>query len=224
MTPDAKPLLQFLDSHFPALRFDNTYRSIGELSQRFVELAGDEWAPIGKTSGESQWLPPGFIPYSITLTDREGVPRTVTISGWSHDAVWHLPSHSQIKLISNSAAKSDPDPAIWGVGNIACYLIDPVNYRWHNPPVPRISRPSLPSPNPALPDNHPSQPVTRGILAKELAFAFLKKLNAFYAAPEGLQRVFNAADGSVVVSGIISVVRAGQFDTPTILSAYMEAI
>jgi len=212
MTPDLRTLATLIDQHFPRLRQDNTYQTAGEFTWRVQALGVPEWAPVGKTQGESQWLPPGFIPYTVTLTDPQGIARSVTITGWSQDALWHLPSKTQVKVLSNSAAKSDPDPAIWSAANIACYVIPSEGYRWHNPPVPLEHQPALPSPNPVpgtgtpAPTPTPHTPAP-GILAKDLAYQLLLRLNAYYASTEGLQR----PGGMVLANGEVDLEAVAQW-------------
>lgn len=182
--PDIKPFLLEADRRRPELRIINTASSCFDLLQLTLALAGPEWAFIGKTrdmDGASV-TPVGFSPLTMTLTRNDGQLQTVTIVGVSMDAAFHVPSHRQVKVIANSSANDDPDPAIHGPARLDPYEIQPHDYRWHNPPIPQFG-PSVPP----MPVPQPPQPTSR-ILPKGEAFTVLKALHAFYGAPEGLRR------------------------------------
>ncbi len=197
--PNFRPFVDQIDRAFPSLRVTNTYESIGELVLRSLVLAGPEWAHIGKTAPEGgKWIPPGFMAFTFAYLDSGGGAHSAEIVGVSHDAIWHLPTHTQIKVISNSAANSDPDPAAHGVGVISCYEIDAANYRPFNPPVTVGAIVGPPNPHPApLP---PAPPVVKD---RGTFYSGLQAVNRFYQAPEGLQR-----PGGMVITpaatGIIS--------------------
>lgn len=138
MTADLiKPFLLEADRRRPELRVINTAQSCFELLQLALALAGKDWAFIGKTrtmDGASV-TPEGFTQIPMTLTDREGNRRDIIIVGVGMDAAWHLPTKRQVKVIANSSANDDADPAIHGPARLDSYDIDPQFYRWHNPPI-----------------------------------------------------------------------------------------
>lgn len=190
MTPDITPFLLEADRRKPHLKIENTEASCFELLSLTLQLGGPEWAYVGKTrdmDGASV-TPAGFTPFDIALPRSDGQLQTVRIAGLGMDAAWHTPSQRQVKVIANSTANELPvgDPRR-GPAKLTPYPIAPEHYRWHNPPVAQSSTSVTPMP---MPVPAPVPPLGR-VLAKPEAFAFLKALDAFYRAPEGLQR----ADG-----------------------------
>lgn len=183
MTPDIKPFLLEADRRRPDLAITNTSMSAFELLQLTLALAGPDWQHVGKTRMDgSQVAPPGFVPFDIELTRPDGQRVTERVTGVSQDAAWHVPSRRQVKVIAFSAA-NDPGPWEHGPAKLTPYEIDPANYRWHNPAVPQFGPSAPPMPQPIPPQPPPSR-----VLPKGDAFTFLKALDAFYRAPEGLQR------------------------------------
>lgn len=186
MTPDITPFLFAADRERPELKQINTAMSCFQLLALTLAKAGPEWAFVGKTErmDGGKVTPPGFAPVDMTLTRNDGAVETVRIVGVSMDSAWHVPSRTQVKVIANSSANDDPDLSIHGPARLTPYPIDPMVYRWHNPPITQslVSGGAMPSPVPVRPAT---------ILDKGAAFAALKELDAFYRAKDGLDR----ADG-----------------------------
>lgn len=184
--PDITPYLLEADRQRPDLARTNTMISCGELLALTLALAGPEWAWVGKTrdmDGASV-TPPGFVSFDVALLRPDGQQQVVHIGGVGMDAAWHLPTMRQVKVIANSTA-NEPGPHEHGPARLTPYVIEPQYYRWHNPPVPQFGA-GKPMPRPV-----PVPGPVAGVLPKPEAFAFLKALDAFYRAPDGLQR----ADG-----------------------------
>lgn len=190
MTPAQiiKPFLTQVDRERPDLRITNTALSCFELLKRTLYFAGSDWAFVGKTENMDggKVYPPEFRPIELDLIRPDGQKQTVQIVGLSMDAAWHIPTMTQVKVIANSSANDDPRPEIHGPARLDPYEIPPKDYRWHNPPISQLLlHPALPPVNQPLP---PEPPRTSTILPKGEAYAALQALNAFYQAPEGLQR------------------------------------
>lgn len=185
LASEIEPFLLEADRRRPDLRITNTAASCFELLQLTLALAGGNWAFIGKTRNMdgASFTPAGFEPLTMTLTRPDGERQTVTIVGVSMDACYHLPSRTQIKVIANSCANDDPNPAIHGPARLTPYEIGREHYRWHNPLIPQFGA-SEPTPKP----EPKPEPLPSKVLPKGEAFAKLSALNAFYQAPEGLQR------------------------------------
>jgi hypothetical protein len=185
MTPNIKPYLLEADRRRPELRLLNTAQSCFELLQLTLALAGPEWAFIGKTSDMdgAGVQPPGFTPLVMTLTRPDGQRQSVTLTKLGMDAAWHVPTLRQVKVIANSSANDDLDPSLHGPARLDPYEIQPQYYRWHNPPIPQFGQVADP-----LPSNPPPVRPPATALPKDEAFIRLLELNAFYAAPDGLQR------------------------------------
>ena len=181
-TPDITPYLLEANRQRPDLAITNTSMSAFELLQLTLALAGPDWQHVGKTKFDgSQVSPPGFVPFDMDLTRPDGQTERLTITGVSQDAAWHVPSRRQVKVIAFSAA-NDPGPWEHGPAHLTPYPIDPVNYRWHNPAVPQFGNVAQPVPKP-----QPVPPPSR-VLPKDQAFVFLKALDDFYHAEDGLKR------------------------------------
>lgn len=122
----------------------NTKATCYTLLKRLLQLAGPEFAFVGKTAnmdGSGKYTPPGFVHQTRALRRDDGEEQMVVIAAVSMDACWHLPSKRQIKVIVNS---TDGEIAEGGHGQPArldSYLIPEFGpdgqrqYRWHNPPV-----------------------------------------------------------------------------------------
>ena len=148
-----RPYLLEADRRRPDLKLTNTAQSCFELLQLTVALAGPEWAFIGKTRNMdgASVTPPGFTPITMTLMRPDGQLQTIMIVGLSMDAAFHLPTRQQVKVIANSSANDDDDPAIHGPAKLTPYDIDPQYYRWHNPPIPQFGRVAEPWTPPSQP-------------------------------------------------------------------------
>jgi len=138
-----------------------------------LRAAGHDAWLMCKTSGEGQFVPEGFRPRQVVGSDG----KTYTCTGVSHDAIW-----SDDKQFDTIASANEEDEPIYNdsgqlIMGTAVWNEVPAQYwRPNNPPLKVIQPPPLP----------PQPPST--ILPKGEAFARLKALHAFYAAPEGLQR------------------------------------
>ena len=128
--PDRSATLNEVAETYRHLLETNTYESCGEFVQRvLVAFADPEWGHVGKTSGESQHTPPGFEPRVV-----DGH----TVTGFSHDAIYHRASNRQVDVIVNAAANSDPRPEIWSPASVTWGVIPPEHYRENNPWIPAV--------------------------------------------------------------------------------------
>jgi len=118
------------------------------------------WGYVGKTNGEGQYRPP------------TGFPRQVgpyTITGVSHDAI----GCATLRVDLLGGGNDGPDPL--GTPASPQWLeIPPEHWRPNNPIIP-FDGPVTPAPVPVVP-------------GREEALDELAWLDAYYAAPEGLQR------------------------------------
>ena len=145
---------------------------------------------ISKTRGEGQYSPPGFRVHNFIGLDGKGY----TCTGVSHDAIYcdglqfdtlsGANEHDQPIYRRNGDPNwsFDPNDGPQIIAEPAWESIPKGKWRAWNPPMLIDDIPPLPPPPPP-----PPAPV-RDVLPKGEAFAALKALNAFYQAPEGLQR------------------------------------
>lgn len=139
---------------------------------------------VCKTKGEGQYIPYGFQPRVVKGLDG----KDYTITGVSHDAIW-----CDGEIVDTVGSGNEHDRPIYRREGDPNWSFDPNDgpqitgspvwnvipkeyWRPGNPPL-------LPLPVIVTPEPPPSK-----ILPKGEAFAALKALNAFYQAPEGLQR------------------------------------
>lgn len=138
-----------------------------------LRAEGHEAYSMCKSPGEGQYVPPGF-----QLRDVIGLDgNTYRCSGVSHDAIWC--DGKQFDTISSANDEEHPiftDSGAQIVGQPVWNEIPERFWRPQNPPLKDAVAPPAPPP-PRIP-----------ILPKGEAFARLKALDAFYRAPEGLQR------------------------------------
>lgn len=88
---------------YPELLTINTYESCVEFTQRVLATLGPDWGHVGKTAGEGQSVPRGFVPIEV---------HGHRITGVSHDAIKHRLTGQVVDLIAFAAARSDPRPHI----------------------------------------------------------------------------------------------------------------
>lgn len=196
MTPNILPYLVEADRRRPDLKIINTAHSCFELLQLTLALAGPEWSFVGKTADMdgASVRPEGFVPFTMQLTRSDGAQQIVKIAGVSMDAAWHVPSHRQVKVIANSSANDDENPAIHGPARLQPYEIEPQHYRWHNPPVRQEKVPMANRPAPILigeppprdedgdaPRPSPPTPRTLDFPPRDLVGGFFTALDAKYA-------------------------------------------
>jgi len=203
-----KPFLSDADRERPDLRITNTAVSCGELLRFALQKAGPAWALVGKTNKDgAQITPPGFTPFMFQTSRPDGQVEAVKVTGVSMDAAWYLPTMEQVKVIVNSSANDDTNPAIHGPATLTPYGIERVNYRWHNPPVAQtLDRLALAVMNTGTPQPTPPQPPSTVVLDKATAFARLTALNEFYASPEGLKR-----PGGMIIDGHVDMEAVAQW-------------
>jgi uncharacterized coiled-coil protein SlyX len=146
----------------------NTYESCLEFTQKVLSELGAEWAHVGKTAGEGQAVPVGFSPVVVKGLDGSDY----RITGVSHDAIYYIPTMTQVDIIGNSAANSDERPQIHGPAVIHWDEIPRHLYRKNNPPVP-VNGP-VPAPTPGPPVVTP--PVDNTIAALSARIAALEGL------------------------------------------------
>jgi hypothetical protein len=131
--PDRSDVVRAVAETYGHLLTTNTYESCGEFVQRVLAALGDaEWGHVAKTAGEAQFTPAGFAPHDV-----DGH----WITGVSQDAIYHRASNTQVDIIGNSSANSDPDPSIWGPASTTWGVIPREHYRVNNPWVPAVPLP-----------------------------------------------------------------------------------
>jgi hypothetical protein len=133
--PDDYPIVEQVAAEYGHLLETNTYESCGEFVQHVLAALSaqdPEWGHVGKTAGESQHTPAGWTPMEV-----DGH----TITGFSHDAIFHRASYWQVDIIVNAAANSDPDPSIHGPASITWGVIPQEDYRENNPWIPAVPPP-----------------------------------------------------------------------------------
>ena len=160
-----------VNAQYPHLLQTNTGATCYQFTQYLIEnlrAAGHLAYSVCKSPGEGQYIPPGFQLRDVTGLDG----KTYKCSGVSHDAIWC--DGNQFDTIGGAHDGHEPygAPATpqWNA-------VPPEYWRPWNPPL-KMAPVVLP-PDP--------RPRTK-ILPKGEAFAKLQALNAFYQAPEGLQR------------------------------------
>lgn len=169
-----------VNAEFPAYLQTNVGESCHWFTIKLIErlrAAGHRAFHVCKTLGEGQYVPHGFQPRTVIGLD--GKPYVCT--GVSHDAIW-----CDDKIVDTIASANDGEEPIFNgngtrlTGTPVWNEVDPQFWRPNNPPLR-----DAPVVSPPLP---PPQVCPHRILPKGEAFMLLKALNAFYAAPEGLQR------------------------------------
>ncbi len=145
--------VQKADHERPYLKAKNTFASCGELLELTRVFAGPEWAFIGKSTSTGMdgagFQPAWFSPRHVDCTRPDGQSQRVLIDALSQDALWHVPTLTQYKVIANSTANElPPDDPRRGAAHLTPYEITPhSNYRWHNPPI-AASGQAQPEPTP----------------------------------------------------------------------------
>lgn len=148
-----KPFLLAANTERPDLAQTNTLVSCAALLKLTLQKAGKDWAFVGKSTGNG--MDGSGYPLSpaqdISCVRPDGQAQMVHIDAVSQDACWWLPGGRQVKVIANSSANDDPNPAIHGPAQLTPYDIDPVNYRWHNPAIAQSGSAPPPQPPQSLP-------------------------------------------------------------------------
>lgn len=168
-----------IDRRFPVLLQQNVVYTVFQYLEKLkaaLEREGRTVFFVGKTSGEGQFVPPGFTARWVTGSD--GVQHYIT--GVSHDALW-----VDGKQYDTAARANDSDEPITfpdGSHMSAEPAWNEIPERFWRPNNPKITLGDPDEPPPPPPPPQPS------VLSKGEAYAALQALNAFYQAPEGLQR------------------------------------
>lgn len=148
-----------------------------------LRAAGFTAELMAKTAGEGQYVPPGFVPRTVTGSD--GKPYTCT--GVSHDAIW-----CDGRQFDTIASANDNERPIYKKSTDPFWSFDPSDgpqihgvpiwnpvpqhlWRPNNPPLTDVSAPTEPQPIPQLPD--------RGEMMRAG-----EQLHHYYRSAEGLQR------------------------------------
>lgn len=188
-----RPFLFAADAEQPHLKQINTKSSCFQLLVITKEKAGPEWAFIGKTAtmdGDGKYTPGGFVAFTAELKREDGERQTVQIVAVSMDALWHLPTMRQVKVIVNS---TDGEPGGEGKpARMEPYEIERVKdgqtqYRWHNPPVTLDGRLATATPSP-MPLPTP-QPKPLEFPPRDLVGQFFAALNQKYRERGAANRV-----------------------------------
>lgn len=181
-TPDLLPVIQQTASAFRHLLLTNTYESCLEFTQRVLMACGDpEWGHVGKTSGEGQSVPPGFTPQQVVIRRTDGQRDTITITGVSHDAIFHRLTNQIVDILGNASANSESDLTIHGPAVPQWGLVPKHLNRVNNPWLPTIlvggSTPARPNPAPAPVTGAPAYPENEADVdaAGEALFADFKE-------------------------------------------------
>lgn len=189
-----RPIAQRVNQLHPELARVNTKATCFDLLRQTREIAGPEWAYIGKTAimdGSGKYAPEGFSPFDVEVKRDDGQRQTIRIVAVSMDALWYLPTMTQVKVIVNS---TDGEPG--GAGKPArldSYDIARFNpetgepqYRWHNPPVDpaRVSGGVIPQPLPV-----PVPPSQLEFPPRDLVGVFFAELNQKYQERGAANRV-----------------------------------
>lgn len=148
----------------------NTNASCFQFTQHVLAALQAEgyqgWGHVGKTAGEGQYTPPGWVPHQVGGFQLTGV---------SHDAIFHLGMYLQVDLLGGG--NDGPTP-----------LGQPASAQWNEIPSEfyRVNNPWVAP----IPFGTVTPPTNTSIklLPKGEALTFLKALDAFYRAPDGLQR------------------------------------
>ena len=171
-------IVRDVDRKFPHLLQTNTGASCHQFTQHVIEhlSAKNHLAYLMcKTSGEGQYVPFGWQPREVTGLDG----KTYTCTGVSHDAIWC--DGNQFDTIARANDSDEPllnEDGSRMTGVPVWNAIKPEFWRPQNPPLKQ-----------APITNQPDRPQDRpSVLPKGEAFVLLKALDAFYRAPEGLQR------------------------------------
>jgi hypothetical protein len=170
-----------VNSRFPHLLDENVVETVFEflLKVKFELIKnGYRVAFIGKTRGESQHVPQGFI---------EHVVNGHVITGVSHDALWVNDAQYDFVIAANDTNRpifdSDNDATKRRIkASPTANAVDPKWWRSNNPPVElNLDDANFP---PVL------EPPTSGFRLKDrdTFYRELREINAFYASPDGLRR------------------------------------
>lgn len=167
-------------------------QNIGRTCDRIIELVltrinDPAWGRVGKDGG-AQFRPDDWINFETPGFDG----RLYTMTGWSHDAIFHKPTNQQVDIIGGSNHYDQPIYRRQGEPNWSFDPADGPQIRatptWdeiaqrHNRPNnpwiawPRQGQPSAPQPAATLPGR--AEMMDEG-----------QRLHAYYASHEGLQRV-----------------------------------
>ncbi len=183
-----KPFLLEANQRKPHLARANTHASCFELLELTLALAGPDWKFIGKSSrmDGAAVRPHWFSPMVVPCRRPDGQLQDVLIDGLGMDAAWHMPTMTQVKVIVFSGA-NEHDSGTSGPAQLTPYDIarikdGQVQYRWHNPPMPQTGEPVVPMPT------TPGAPVSGTLPERQEMMEAGLLLDAFYRAPEGLQR------------------------------------
>jgi hypothetical protein len=167
-------IVREIDRKYPHLLQTNTGAACHQFTQYLIEhlrAKGHLAYLMCKTRGEGQYVPFGWVPREVVGSDG----KTYICTGVSHDAIWC--DGNQFDTIARANDSDEP-------------LINEDGSRMTGVPVWNAIRPEFWRPqNPPL-KGEPVivNPPQRDVLPKGEAFMALKALNAFYQAPEGLQR------------------------------------
>lgn len=171
-------IVRHVHAQHPELLAENLGRTCHQFTLHVIDQlrAADHFAFLMcKTRGEGQYIPLGFQPRDVIGLDG----KTYRCTGVSHDAIWCDGKQFDTIIAAN---ESDHPLIVDGKrvhASPTWHEIPERYWRPQNPPL-RQSNTTIPTPG----TNEP----TLGVMPKGEAFAALQALNAFYAAPEGLQR------------------------------------
>lgn len=104
----ALSLVRDIANNNPVLVSVNTGATCHEFTKlvlkELARLGFEGWGHIGKTAGEGQYRPPDWkFPHVVGADGR-----SYRLTGVSHDAIFHLPTNTQVDILGN--ANDGPEP------------------------------------------------------------------------------------------------------------------
>lgn len=170
-------IVRHVHAKYPHLLAENLVSTCNRFKEHVIEhLRAANFLAFSmcKTQGESQYVPPGFVPRDVVGLDS----KTYRCTGVSHDAIWC--DGKQVDLIAS--ANDEDHPLIIDGRRVHAspvwHEIPEQYWRPNNPPLRERNTTVPPPPVPARPEP----------LSKAEAYMALQALNGFYQAQEGLQR------------------------------------
>lgn len=172
--PNLEPIVRQVALEHPELLRTNTAATCFRFVQLVLARANDpRWGHVGKTAGEGQYTPPGFMPRDVK--GRDG--NLYRITGVSHDAIFYHDGPIELQVDLLGGGNDGPDPL--GTPAIPQWNVIPQQYyRVNNPWLPAIP---IEGGNPAPAPVCPVCKTIPGYAGDEIFDAIALKLFADYA-------------------------------------------